>query len=128
MKLSQHSVRTLTHSCENGSQKPVETQKQVVWPKVAMLQKLWWELEYVEGIKEKVKLCSKFHNLKYNCQVLETPGSQASQASQAPEAIALQLRSMLWRSAPVPGSWNETEPCQPSHAIDCELSEWAESC
>eukprot|EP00434_Breviolum_minutum_P031701 symbB.v1.2.028035.t1/scaffold2927.1/size67078/2 len=24
------------------------------------------------------------------------------------------------------GSWNETEPCQPSHAIDCELSEWAE--
>lgn len=24
------------------------------------------------------------------------------------------------------GTWNETEPCQPSHAIDCELSEWAE--
>ena len=29
---------------------------------------------------------------------------------------------------PGTGSWNETEPCQPSHAIDCELSEWAEYC
>lgn len=27
---------------------------------------------------------------------------------------------------PCIGSWNETEPCQASHAIDCQLSEWAE--
>ncbi|CAJ1340233.1 unnamed protein product [Effrenium voratum] len=27
---------------------------------------------------------------------------------------------------PCIGAWNETEPCQPSHAIDCELSEWQE--
>jgi len=28
--------------------------------------------------------------------------------------------------SPCIGAWNETRPCQASHAIDCELSEWAE--